>query len=104
MSHDVTCNNIPVAAVIFAVIVTFILIAILFSNSYPPTARAWLFSVALLFSLIWFAILWILSKAGYHAFAWFLVLIPFGTALVWWLSLIIARATVPEHCINRPII
>ena len=87
------------AAIIFAIFAVIVLILIIITDQLDNNTKAWTFFVCLIAFLIWFAILWWFSRAGYHAVAWFLLLLPLAVAIFWWISWWLATATTDPHCV-----
>ncbi len=93
------CAGAAWPAIIFAIITLIVLVGIAFSSGADTGLRAWAFIIVLIFTLIWLSIVYWFCVIGYHALGWFLVLLPVGIWLLWYLSYWLASATVTKECV-----
>ena len=87
--------------VIFVIFAIIILIGIMCSSKLDGSCKAWSFFCLLIFFIIWAAIIWFFCRAGQHAIAWFLLLLPVAIAIFWCLSYFLASATTSSECVAK---
>lgn len=87
--------------IIFTVILIITLVGIAFaSKDVSINQKVWTFTVILIAGIVWLVIIYWYCIIGYHVVGWFLLILPLIIYISWKLSVILAKATTTEECVN----